>query len=61
MKRIINTVVMLALIIINHPLTAQQTYIYQTVIEDGIIAYLRSSPTSMDAILKCKKGETVMF
>jgi hypothetical protein len=59
MKRIINTVVMLALIIINHPLTAQQTYIYQTVIEDGIIAYLRSSPTSMDAILKCKKGETV--
>lgn len=59
MKQIINTVVMISLIIINYPLVAQQAYVYQTVIKDGIMAYLRPSPTSMDVIQKCKKGETV--
>lgn len=59
MKHLINIMVMIAFIFTNHTLKAQQSYIYATTIQDEMLANLRPSPTSIETIRKCKKGEIV--
>lgn len=59
MRYIIRIMVMIGFIFVCHTLKAQRNCIYQTIIQNEILANLRSDPKSIDIIRSCKKGEVV--
>lgn len=59
MKYTVKIMVMIGVILVSHSLKAQKNYIYETVIQNEILANLRSDPKSIDVIRNCKKGEVV--
>ena len=59
MKYTVKIMVMIGIILVSHSLKAQKNYIYETVIQNEILANLRSDPKSIDVIRNCKKGEVV--